>query len=229
MTRLPRKLEELSRALIDLDTEAMLIEELDGFIAGLIVCPEMIPPSTWLPWVWNRQGDESEPVFKDLTHVNRLMGLVMAHYNDVASTLFQRPERYTPMFAVDPRHNEVMWELWIEGFEKAIKLKPDVWSALTTAEIEAASAWAGLMMLADVARRDARFSDEQLNAITATAHDRIADWVRELSGWRLTNFTPAESFGTAPNLLSPAAMKVGRNDLCPCGSGKKYKKCCGLN
>ena len=25
-----------------------------------------------------------------------------------------------------------------------------------------------------------------------------------------------------------AAPKVGRNDPCPCGSGKKYKKCCGL-
>ncbi len=25
------------------------------------------------------------------------------------------------------------------------------------------------------------------------------------------------------------APKVGRNDLCPCGSGKKYKKCCGAN
>ncbi|MCY6485249.1 SEC-C metal-binding domain-containing protein [Clostridium aestuarii] len=24
-------------------------------------------------------------------------------------------------------------------------------------------------------------------------------------------------------------MKIGRNDLCPCGSGKKYKKCCGKN
>jgi len=24
-----------------------------------------------------------------------------------------------------------------------------------------------------------------------------------------------------------ALPKVGRNDLCPCGSGKKYKKCCG--
>ncbi|MEG1687865.1 MAG: SEC-C metal-binding domain-containing protein, partial [Angelakisella sp.] len=23
------------------------------------------------------------------------------------------------------------------------------------------------------------------------------------------------------------ANKVGRNDPCPCGSGKKYKKCCG--
>lgn len=25
------------------------------------------------------------------------------------------------------------------------------------------------------------------------------------------------------------APKVGRNDPCPCGSGKKYKKCCGKN
>ncbi|MEG0321164.1 MAG: SEC-C metal-binding domain-containing protein [Oscillospiraceae bacterium] len=25
------------------------------------------------------------------------------------------------------------------------------------------------------------------------------------------------------------AGKPGRNDLCPCGSGKKYKKCCGMN
>jgi len=25
------------------------------------------------------------------------------------------------------------------------------------------------------------------------------------------------------------AEKVGRNDPCPCGSGKKYKKCCGVN
>ena len=24
-------------------------------------------------------------------------------------------------------------------------------------------------------------------------------------------------------------QKVGRNDPCPCGSGKKYKKCCGMN
>ena len=25
----------------------------------------------------------------------------------------------------------------------------------------------------------------------------------------------------------PPKKKVGRNELCPCGSGKKYKKCCG--
>jgi uncharacterized protein YecA (UPF0149 family) len=25
----------------------------------------------------------------------------------------------------------------------------------------------------------------------------------------------------------PVVSKAGRNDPCPCGSGKKYKKCCG--
>ncbi|MBK9921634.1 MAG: SEC-C domain-containing protein [Elusimicrobia bacterium] len=25
----------------------------------------------------------------------------------------------------------------------------------------------------------------------------------------------------------PDVKKIGRNDACPCGSGKKYKKCCG--
>jgi preprotein translocase subunit SecA len=29
--------------------------------------------------------------------------------------------------------------------------------------------------------------------------------------------------------IKRASQKIGRNDLCPCGSGKKYKKCCGVN
>jgi preprotein translocase subunit SecA len=33
--------------------------------------------------------------------------------------------------------------------------------------------------------------------------------------------------GASPQPLKVAGQKVGRNDPCPCGSGKKYKKCCG--
>ena len=36
----------------------------------------------------------------------------------------------------------------------------------------------------------------------------------------------APTGGSTPPI--PAAPKVGRNDPCPCGSGKKYKKCCGF-
>ena len=32
---------------------------------------------------------------------------------------------------------------------------------------------------------------------------------------------------SVPRIPARAATKVGRNDPCPCGSGKKYKKCCG--
>jgi preprotein translocase subunit SecA len=31
----------------------------------------------------------------------------------------------------------------------------------------------------------------------------------------------------APETIKREGEKVGRNDPCPCGSGKKYKKCCG--
>lgn len=40
----------------------------------------------------------------------------------------------------------------------------------------------------------------------------------------------SESHGTeAPKPKKRKEAKIGRNELCPCGSGKKYKKCCGLN
>ncbi len=34
---------------------------------------------------------------------------------------------------------------------------------------------------------------------------------------------------SAPTTVRRSQPKVGRNDPCPCGSGKKYKKCCGRN
>ncbi len=37
------------------------------------------------------------------------------------------------------------------------------------------------------------------------------------------------SENTAKQKPVTASIKAGRNDPCPCGSGKKYKKCCGAN
>ena len=39
----------------------------------------------------------------------------------------------------------------------------------------------------------------------------------------------AENAGSKTTVKKTANQKVGRNDPCPCGSGKKYKKCCGAN
>ena len=59
-----------------------------------------------------------------------------------------------------------------------------------------------------------------------------ADWLYELPAWdnllseeeRKALYKKQKLSGTVVK-----AMKIGRNDPCPCGSGKKYKKCCGKN
>jgi preprotein translocase subunit SecA len=43
---------------------------------------------------------------------------------------------------------------------------------------------------------------------------------------RQVSYGPPEKAPTAP--IVKTAVKIGRNDPCPCGSGKKYKKCCLL-
>jgi len=228
MPKPPRYLKQLERELLSLSDGAMLLEELDGFVAGLLVCPELIKPSEWLPVVWgSEEGDE--PAFDSLDHLNRVIGVVMEHYNDVARTLIERPARYDPLFAIDEQHNEILWETWIAGFEKAVKLRPAAWQKLLAADRETAQAMSGLLNLADVDRRDSRFTPEQLDALTAAAPDQIGPWVVALNDWRLANYAPTQDFLTQPSSFPTPAGKVGRNDPCPCGSGKKYKKCCGLN
>jgi uncharacterized protein YchJ len=52
------------------------------------------------------------------------------------------------------------------------------------------------------------------------------------TGW-IEILNAARRFQSAGQMQSAhpttQTIKVGRNDPCPCGSGKKYKKCCGLN
>ena len=53
-------------------------------------------------------------------------------------------------------------------------------------------------------------------------HHEVAQFVYTDDGWK---FADGELVGERPQVRQEP--KIGRNDLCPCGSGKKYKKCCG--
>jgi uncharacterized protein len=134
MPGLSRRLRQLETELLALGEETMLIEELDGFIAGLLVCPDLIKPSEWLPAVWSRDSGDALPAFDNLDHVNRVLGLIMEHYNSVARTLMECPDRYSPLFPVDERNGDILWELWIEGFDKAFQLRPAAWQKLLGAD-----------------------------------------------------------------------------------------------
>lgn len=59
-----------------------------------------------------------------------------------------------------------------------------------------------------------------------------ADWLYELPQWdSLLSEERRKELYKAQKLSGTVVKdkKIGRNDPCPCGSGKKYKKCCGMN
>jgi len=53
-------------------------------------------------------------------------------------------------------------------------------------------------------------------------HHEVSTFVKEKDGWK---FEDGTLVGETPVVREEP--KIGRNDPCPCGSGKKYKKCCG--
>jgi preprotein translocase subunit SecA len=69
------------------------------------------------------------------------------------------------------------------------------------------------------------------NALRAFCHLRIESEVKEEEFQHETDenvqYHDNESAQKKQETVRRSAPKVGRNDPCPCGSGKKYKKCCG--
>ena len=67
----------------------------------------------------------------------------------------------------------------------------------------------------------------------------ITDVTEEIAGWacfdkdrgpaprKVDSVKPDAFSGATPNASYRTGPKVGRNDPCPCGSGRKFKKCCG--
>jgi uncharacterized protein len=181
----PRHLNQLELELLALSDEAMLLEVLDGFIAGLLVCPEPIPAREWLHWVWDSDGGD-RPAFESLEQFNRVLGLVTQYYDGIARTLAERPDRYRPLFAVDARNNDILWELWIDGFETAYKLRPSAWRKYFTADPKAAQAISGLRTLIGINQRNPRPSEEAQDAPGVTAPEDIERWTVILGKCRLT-------------------------------------------
>ncbi|WP_410216499.1 UPF0149 family protein [Paracoccus sp. (in: a-proteobacteria)] len=66
----------------------MTVSELDGYVTGLLACPDLIPPSEWLPHVWGETGDAG---FPDEATAEATISAVMAHYNAVAEKNHDNP------------------------------------------------------------------------------------------------------------------------------------------
>ncbi len=193
--------------------DSMMLSELDGYVAGVIVCPDLIMPSEWMPLIWGGEG----PVFDSLEQFEEINGLIMGHYNGILRQLDRK--RYAPIFDVDTRNGDTIWEIWIEGFYTALALRPDSWLSFGEGSPahKALSVFMRLHELATTPDVTPMELDEELENL---APDLIPILVRDLHEARLAQ----GKNGSKP--VYQNQRKTGRNDPCPCGSGKKFKNCC---
>ncbi len=83
----------------------------------------------------------------------------------------------------------------------------------------------------------AKLGTEKKPIIVRVQTEERAEYVTEICAERGWHFIigfesdKPEDISDLDKLLNPPqptqSEKIGRNDPCPCGSGKKYKKCCG--
>ncbi|UFZ05884.1 UPF0149 family protein [Bradyrhizobium ontarionense] len=220
--------DELDQALLALDEGAMVLEELDGFIAGLLILPEPVPPGEWFAAAFGL-GKRRRSVFASIGHANAVLDLVMAYYDEIARTLTRDPELYQPLYPLDPVNGDVIWELWIEGFAAAVDLRRERFEAYRQVGGDVAAAVAILMQAIDVALEENVESVERANLGRDVPAD-IRDAVLALYRYRQSGAPVPGSldFAEQPNPFASFG-KIGRNAPCPCGSGQKYKRCCGAN
>ncbi len=218
--KLSQKLRRLEDFLLSdtVNDDAMLLSELDGFLAGVIVCPDLIMPSEWMSVVWG--GDA--PVFDTMEQAQTVNDLIMGHYNDIIGQLDRGA--YRPVYDIDI-DDSIFWEIWMEGFWRSVHLRSQEWMALSADAAHdedvrrAVFILSRLHELASMPSPDLEILeiDEELENL---APDLIPNAVETLHRARLARANPS---APPANQNQP---KVGRNDPCPCGSGKKFKKCC---
>ncbi|WP_426105944.1 UPF0149 family protein [Massilia sp. TSP1-1-2] len=200
-----------------IESTSMDLAMFDGYLAAIAIGPELIPPSAWLPWVWDHVDGRAEPVFDKSSDANRVLLLLMRHYNAVVEAFNTDPAGFEPMFLRGADYGAAEWS---DGFLCGFQFDERAWSLLAVGR----PTWFAPFM---------RLGTEDGMAITDKQGD-AARWIDAVVPSLVEIATYWKSRramrGHAPMPAMPivrATPKVGRNDPCPCGSGKKVKKCCG--
>jgi uncharacterized protein len=201
--------------------ECMLLSDLDGFLTAVAIGPEVVIPSEWLPHVW---GGE-EPVFDDHLQASAILGTIMGRYNMILREIEEGV--FGPLFweTVD---GTVVVADWAEGFMHAVALRADAWEPLMRSKRLGRLLLPILALCGDETGESVLGLDpDEEDRAMAEAVEILPACVIEIAAyWRKRR--PTHIAGSSqPVSVSLKANQPGRNDPCPCGSGRQYKACCG--
>lgn len=200
------------------DNSLLGLSDLDGYLTALVSGPQAVMPSVWMPTLWG--GVEHAPKWKSAKEFQRFTTLVMQHMNSIVYELMNVPEQYQALFmhSTGSEPPVLIAEEWAFGYMRGVDL--GAWPALP-ADIQ--------VHLDAIALHGREENLERMGELSLEAHQRsiaaIEPAVRALHAYWLAQRSPGpDSRPQQPILRS--GPKTGRNDPCPCGSGKKFKQCC---
>ncbi|MCW9087960.1 MAG: UPF0149 family protein, partial [Gammaproteobacteria bacterium] len=211
LERIPE--EEANAAVEGVDEGVLDISELDGFLTAIVSGPQPLKPSEWLPVLWG----EYEPAWRSDAEAEATISLVLRHMNAIVNILIEVPEEFEPIVLEVEEEDATITsvEEWCLGYMKGVSLAMGAWQqggqevmdllfpvmVFTTEEGRSS-----------LARLDAQELDTLKRSLPTTVRKLYAFW-QQRAALASVPFTQSEP-------------PVGRNDPCPCGSGKKFKKCC---
>ena len=201
------ELDELS-AFLATAPGALPFSEAHGFLTAIASAPTTMMPSVWQPVLLGERG------FSSMEQAKRVLGLVRL-YNHIVTDLAEG----NPIAPSDPDEDV---SSWCTGYLKAARMD-DVWTddEEGTVSLFPVAILAGEVDLVGEEDSDGKVIEDpspQLQRCRERLDDTVHAANRYWTAWR------RESMAAAV-----ASPKIGRNEPCPCGSGKKYKKCCALN
>jgi len=199
----------------DRDEGIIGISELDGFLTAIVSGPVLIPPSQWLPVVWG----EFEPVWESEQEFQYILSLLMRHMNGISTLLMQAPQDFEAIF-MQNQHNDKSYlvvDEWCEGYVRGVRLAEEAW-------IQAGEGMSKMLAPILAFTEQTRwlghdYDDHETELLQQSIEPRV----RDIHAYWLVHR------GDQSSVVSPqrrSEPRIGRNSPCPCGSGKKYKKCC---
>jgi uncharacterized protein len=234
------------------DDETPQWEFCEGFMAALICCRRVIPASEYLPVMLaiGEEGDEDAGSFADAAQQLRFMELWTRRWDEVTQALDTKIDALDDEAAYQPEVMDVrgailalpeeeraaiegeeipsFGQVWALGFMFAVEAWPEEWTAPRNKE---AVKWLNAALDVIVA-----LTEDDTEPATMSAFDD-GEGPPTLSLKRMNDFADAiwavynlremwKSIGPRVETIHKVATP-GRNEPCSCGSGKKYKKCCG--
>jgi uncharacterized protein len=179
-------------------------------------------PSEYYPEVFG--GEMSEVCeFGDLDEANEILGLMMRHWNKIASTLY-KGEIHVPIIFEDEK-GELHGNDWARGFMRGMHMRYDGWSELIN-DGKYGGSLTPMMMLYHEHDED---PDSRPDPITPDKREQVIAFMAAglMNAYEYFRKEREGDLGIDSPESRRSTPKFGQNETCPCGSGKKYKKCGG--